>query len=216
MFKLNKKLKILEHDFVRVKIAWCLRLFFQIGFIVAWTIVTALFVENFGIDKLVYLFLTEAGLFVIGTIFASFALSRISLQNYLLGTIILTLVFLGIALRFTADSLYFFAFVILAKDLFFAQLNIALYRQNETLFSPAVAQKVMPIVESAITIGTILGAFLTIEFLKFTDTESVLVLWALFCAVSGGLILFVPQILLDVQHFVSPESLEKKMKNPII
>jgi len=216
MFEINKKLKILEHDFVRVKLAWCLRLFFQVGFVIAWTIVTALFVDNFGIEKLAYLFLTEAALFVLGTSFASFVLPRVSLQNYLFGTILLTLAFLGIALQFPAHNLYFFVFVILAKDLFFAQLNIALYRQNEEFFSPAVAQKVMPIIESAITIGTILGAFLTVEFLKFTDTEFVLVLWALFCAMVGGLVLFAPKILQDVPHFVTPEKSEKHLKNSII
>ncbi len=216
MFKLNKKLKILEHDFVRVKLAWCLRLFFQVGFVIAWTIVTALFVENFGIAKLVFLFLIEAGLFIFGTILASFVLARISLKKYLLGTILLTLVFLSIALQFTANDFYFFVFVILAKDLFFAQLNIALYRQNEILFSPAVAQKVMPIIESAITIGTILGAFLTVEFLKFTETEFVLILWGLFCFILGGIVILAPKILQDVPHFVRPQKLEKKLKNPII
>jgi hypothetical protein len=213
MQKIYKKLGILAHEIAKVKVAWSLRLLFQIGFAVSWTILTALFVETFGIQNLVIFFLTDAALFIAGTILASFVLPRLELNKFLLATIFSTLFFLTVALLFSGHNLWFFIFAILAKDLFFAQLNIALYRQNESFFSPAEAQKVMPIIESAITIGAIFGAFLTISFLEIVATKFVLILWAAALILMAAVIFFLPKILRDVPHFL--ETRKNNFKNPL-
>jgi len=214
--KIHKKLGIAHQESLKVKIAWILRLFFQVGFVVSWTIVTALFVEHFGIKNLPYFFLSEGILFIGGAIFASFLLPKLKLETFLISTILFTLAFLGISLNFSSESLWFFIFVILAKDLFFSQINIALYRQNESFFSPTAAQKIMPIIESAITIGAILGAFLTIEFLRIVETKFVLLIWGLGLLSMGILIFFVPSIIKDIPHFHKHYNKKKVFHNPLL
>ena len=215
MQKFYKKLGILAHEVPKVRVAWALRFFFQIGFVVSWTILTALFVENFGIENLIFFFLADAILFIFGTILASFIAPKLKNNFYfLLLPIFLTFIFLVISLSFHQNNLLFFGFAILAKDLFFHQLNIALYRLNESFFSPAEAQKTMPVIESAITIGTIFGAFFTIGFLKIIETKFVLILWAAALILMGILIFLLPTILRDVPHFC--EEKIQKTKNAIL
>ncbi|MDH3324505.1 MAG: MFS transporter, partial [Candidatus Peregrinibacteria bacterium] len=216
MFLLNKKLGITENEAARVKVLWALRLLYQIGFVVSWTIITALFVEHFGINNLIFLFSTDAVLFILGTCIASFAWSRMKLSNFLIYATLFTTLFLGIAFQFSTESLGFFIFVILAKDLFFAQLNIALFRQSESLLSPTEAQKLMPIIESAITVGTILGAALTVQFLEFLDTKFVLVLWGMALLAMTAIIFFIPKFLHFIPKLQNEDEEEKPKRSPLL
>ncbi len=216
MFKIKRRFKISELEASRLKLAWVDRFLFQIGFVVAWTIVTALFVENFGVANLLYLFLFDAGLYAIGTGLASFLLPRMQLRTFLLTTILGTLALLMGSFSFNVAQLEFFVLVILAKDLLFSQVNIALYRRGESLFSPTEAQKFMPLVESAITIGALVGSLLVIWFLGFASTQMVLLIW-LFSLVIMGLVVFLtPHILHDIPSFVLPKRTKELIKNPLI
>lgn len=216
MFQINKKLGISELEAPRVYLAWTTRLLFQMGFVVAWTIVTALFVERFGIGNLLFLFLADAGLYAVGTLFASSLIHRIHFRTFLLFGIGLTLALVGGSFAFAPTTLPFFLCVILAKDLFFAQINIALYRRSESLFSPSEAQRFMPIIESAITIGAILGAGLTILFLEILPTQFVLSVWMGTLLVMGGIIFVTPRLLHALPHFRLESKTPHKQRNPLV
>ena len=212
---LYKKLGIAEHEKLRVKISWFMRFLYQIGFVVSWTIITALFVERFGIEHLMSLFFVDAALFLTGSILVSLFHQRIREDHYLIVKVILTLIFLFMASLFEKTQIEFFIFAILAKDLFFSRINISLLRQTEEFFSPQEAQKFIPLIDSAIIIGTIIGAFLMIELLQVLPEESVLWLWGVTTAIIGFLALSLPSILKTLPSFET-EATEKAHQNKII
>ncbi len=216
MFRIKRKFKISELEASRLRLAWVDRFLFQIGFVVAWTIVTALFVENFGVHNLLYLFLFDAGLYAVGTGLASFLLLRMQLRTFLLTTILGTLALLMGSFSFNVVQIEFFVLVILAKDLLFSQVNIALYRRGESLFSPTEAQKFMPLVESAITIGALVGSLLVIWFLGFASTQMVLLIWLFSLVIMGGVVFLTPHILHDIPSFALPKKTKELIKNPLI
>ncbi len=199
--KLEKRLGISDLEAPRIRLAWGARFLFQIGFVVSWTIVTALWVENFGIHHLLWLFLIDACLYLFGTGVASFLLPRLGVFSFLSATISLTALFGWASFLFDPSQFVFFALVILAKDLFFSQTNIALYRYTEELFSPSEAQRFMPIIESAITIGALAGAGLTLWFLAFNSTQFVLTLWLASLVLLAFLILSTSHVLHTIPRF---------------
>ncbi|MCF7917550.1 hypothetical protein K9L27_00910 [Candidatus Gracilibacteria bacterium] len=215
MIKINKRLGISELEATRVKLTWGTRFLFQIGFVVSWTIVTALFVERFGIHNLLFLFLFDAGLCVLGTLFASFLIPRLELRTFLALGVFLTILSVGASFFWDANHVAFFICVILAKDLFFSQVNIALYRRTESFFSPSEAQRLMPIIESAITFGAVVGAGLTLVFLEFLPTQYVLSVWLVSLVLIGVIVWNTPKILHTLPHFRIPKVVSQKTKNPL-
>jgi hypothetical protein len=180
---------------------------YQIGFVVAWTIVTALFVEQFGIRLLPFLFFFRSG-FDDYWIF-DFWISSFSNTFILFSSIYdwRNIVFLCGAFFFPVSSIFFFTFLILAKGLFFSQLSIGLYRRTETLFSTSQAQRFFSFIESSITVGALLGALITLLFLSFLPTSFVLIAWAL-ALVCMFYIIFVSPRWLSVIPRINPKSQE--------
>ncbi len=105
-------------------------------------------------------------------------MKRLHLSTYLnLGVIGTFICLYGGLLFFESDSLWFFGFLFLAKDFFFAQVSIALTRQNEEFFCPTEARRVVPVIDSAITIGGLIGALLVIQGLDWISQTAVLHIW---------------------------------------
>lgn len=198
----------------RLQLCWSARFLFQTGFIVSWIILTALFVEQFGIHNLLWFFLFDAGLYLVGAGIASFLAPRIALRKYLLIAIGGTLALVGGSFFFEPTDIRFFVLVILAKDLFFSQINIGLHRLTEHLFSPSQAQRFMPKIESAITIGSVVGAGLMVFLLEMTSDQSVLWLWIVSLLGIGGILFFMPKILHTIPTFHRSDE-EKPCLNPL-
>ncbi len=217
MFKTNIKkiLGISELESSRLQLCWGARFLFQIGFIVSWIILTALFVEQFGIHNLLWFFLFDAGLYMVGTGIASFLFPRMSLRTFLLFAIVATGCLVGGSFFFHPTQLIFFILVIFAKDLFFSQINIALHRLTEHLFSPSEAQRFMPKIESAITIGSVVGAALMVFLIDMTTDQSVLWLWMGSLAGLGLLMAFMPKILHTIPSLRRPKLHNEHRKNPL-
>lgn len=175
--KIFKQLGIAEHEKPRVKFLWQLRFLFQVGLIFSWTIITAIFVELFEVQNLLYLLLIDAVLFLCGSLITNFLFLKIKPNNFLLSTILGTVFFALLAWIFRDNVKIFFASAIIAKDLFFSQLNIAILRKNESVFSPKEAQRIMPILESGITIGTVVAAIVFLGLLKMYPTKELLIVW---------------------------------------
>ncbi|MCF7812516.1 hypothetical protein K9M59_02885 [Candidatus Gracilibacteria bacterium] len=213
--QINKKLGISQLESPRVYLNWITRFFFQIGFVVAWTIVTALFVEQFGIQALLLLFLCDGVLYALGAFLASFLIPRISLRRFLFFNIVATSLLVGASLFFSPENILFFVCILAAKDLFFSQLSIALYRRSEHLFSPSEAQRFMPLVESAITVGAVVGATLMLIFLDIMPAQFVLFLWLAMLFGIGAVIFFTPQILHTLPRFSLPSQPKKDFPNPL-
>ena len=175
---LFKKIGISESIRSRVYFLWGSKFLYQVGFILAWTVIIALFVESFGIGNLLWLFLIDSVLVFLGSVLANFLFLRFRTNQFLIGTVLLTMGAIVVAWIFRDARWTFFAAAIIAKDFFFAQLRIAGLRKTESLFSPLQAQKVLPMVDSAYTIGTILSAVFLLLLLRIFPLQDILFFWA--------------------------------------
>ncbi|NCP67114.1 hypothetical protein GW756_03395 [bacterium] len=183
------KLKVSEYEAPKVTYLWSLRCLYQIGFIFVWTVLTAIFLEMFGIGNLLFLFLVEAWILLIGSYLAHFLFLRIHPNQFMIGCIVGTLICALASLYFYDRVVWFMVFAILGKDLFYGQLNIALARKNESALSPKEAQRLMPILDSAVTIGTVLAAALFLGLIEFFPTKLLLTFWLVPLVAMLGLVL---------------------------
>ena len=174
-----RKLKVSEYEAPKVTYLWILRCLYQMGFIFVWTVLTAIFLEMFGIENLLFLFLVEAWILLLGSYVAHFLFLRVSPNHFMLGCIVGTLVCALASLYFYDRVVWFMVFALLGKDLFYGQLNIALARKNESALSPSEAQRLMPILDSAVTIGTVAAAALFLGLIEFFPTKLLLAFWVL-------------------------------------
>lgn len=190
---LNKKLQISSLEEGAFYTAFFARFFYQIGVVLAWTILLSLFIEQFGIRSLPLLFAFEALMFLLGSFFSSFLLSRVSLFAYLSTLLAGTLISLLFAFCFFSQPLVFFAFFIFAKSFFFFQVNLGLFRRTEELFTSASALRLLPKLESSVTFGAVVGALLTLALLEFVSIPFVLLGWVLACVGIFIILLRTPQ-----------------------
>lgn len=177
MFNIAKRLGIATHQIPRVRFMWILRFLFQVGFVFAWTIVTAVFIDLFTISKVLYLLLIDAGIFLLGSFVANYFFIQKEHDSFLISTILGTIACVSIAALFRHNTIVFLGLALLAKDFFFAQLGIGILRKNESLFSPSEAQRIMPILESSLTIGTIMASALFLLLLTIFKVETLFVFW---------------------------------------
>ncbi len=184
-----KKLKVSEYEAPKVSYLWTLRGLYQMGFVFVWTVLIAIFLEMFGIGNLLFLFLVEAWILLIGSYIAHFLFLRVNPNHFMLGCVLGTLICLGASLYFYDRVVWFMVFALLGKDLFYGQLNIALARKNESALSPSEAQRLMPILDSAVTIGTVVAAALFLGLIEFFPTKMLLAFWGVPLVIMLGLIL---------------------------
>jgi len=185
-----QKLQVSEYEAPKVSFLWTLRFLYQLGFVFAWTILTAIFLEMFGIVNLLFLFLVEAWILLLGSYIAHFLFLRICPNKFILGCLAGTLVCTAIAMYLHNHVVWFMVFALLGKDLFYGQLNIALARKTESAFSPREAQKLMPILDEAVKnipflrclsimvcAQSALYAVMEFEFLKYIKAKAVKKEW---------------------------------------
>ncbi|MBU2523691.1 HEAT repeat domain-containing protein [Patescibacteria group bacterium] len=174
----GKILNILPHEWSRVSVAWLISIFARIGYISGWTVITALFVYQMGITKLPFLFISYAFFTILGTLIFSLFTHRLSKELNIIIPIILGSTMLFIANYFALkDTLIFFTVVIAGAAIFFAQLNIQISIFTEDLFSPLESQRTFPIIESAETIGGIIGGLLVVILVSIIPPHEILYIW---------------------------------------
>ncbi len=166
----------------RIRFSWSLHFLFQFGWVISWVVVTALFVEEFGLKNLLYLFSIEAVLLIISTIFSHKFLRGISTNkiiNCSVGAIIALLI--GSFWISKSENIYLlFGFALIAKDVFYPRLRMGLLKNTEELFTPKQAERAIPITESALTIGTVAGAGFLLTMIRFwpeATTQNLFAWW---------------------------------------
>ncbi len=179
-----KKIAFSPDILKRIKFSWGLHFLFQLGWIIAWVVVTALFVEKFGFKNLLYLFSIEAALLLTGTLLTHRFCKRISNKIIINGSagaiIILLLGSFFISQTHPQNPYLLFGLALVAKDIFYPRLRMGLLRKTEELFTPKQAESAIPITESALTIGTVGGAsflLLMIRFFPEATTQSLFAWW---------------------------------------
>jgi HEAT repeat protein len=166
---------VAPHELPRISLAWLLRFCFQVGFTIGWTMLTAILVSRLGIAYLPLLFVANAGLIILGTIFFSGIVHRYGKNKLIYGTVgsgVALLTIASLALSATENLTLFFGLALLAESIFFAQLNILLGLFIEKLFSPLESARAFPLIETSEYIGGITGGLLILGGLRFLHLEA--------------------------------------------
>lgn len=166
---------VAPHELPRISLAWLLRFCFQVGFTIGWTMLTAILVSRLGIAYLPLLFVANAGLIILGTIFFSGIVRRYGKNKLIYGTVgsgVALLAIASFALSATENLTLFFGLALLAESIFFAQLNILLGLFIEKLFSPLESARAFPLIETSEYIGGITGGLLILGGLRFLHLEA--------------------------------------------
>ncbi len=188
LFKLNfleRVFNIKDLEWPRVFVAWFLRFFYRLGFVIGWTLIVALFVTRFGIAALPYLFVINGLFTILGTFFYSSFLDRFSKEMVLTVTAFVAGILLTFAGVYSDHQVLFFAILVVVEAVFMIQFKIVSNGFLEEMFTPLQSERVFPFLEAADTIGGICAGLLFFVFFNHLDAPQFLYFWiaAMFLAV---------------------------------
>ncbi len=150
------------------------------GFIVGWSILTAVFLQSLGIGWLPILFLGNALLMMIGTCLYRPLLQRFPKELLITATVIVAAFLLIVAgLVMAEHPKLFILLVLIAESILGAQLAILISLFNESLFNPLESERTFPLIESAETLGGIFGGLTLTFFASDLAPYKFILLWAL-------------------------------------
>jgi HEAT repeat protein len=117
--------------------------------------------------------------------------------------------FLLLSILFIKDqTTVFFVLFLIAQGVFMAQLNILISLFNEHLFSPLESQRTFPVIESAETVGGIIGGF-ALSMLSFSiPAYKFILVWVLM------LLLILPIVLKYNNHTMEIPKLDNENEKP--
>src|SRR3989338_5840548 len=154
----NRILNVSSHEWPRILLGWHLNLFLRTGFVIGWTVTVAMFINRIGIEALPYLFVLNALMIMMGSIFYSYLLQKINRQLLIIYTILMGGALLLLSTLFSlSNDFIFFGLILVAQSILLSQLNILISLFTEDLFSPLESQRTFPLIATSETIGGILG-----------------------------------------------------------
>lgn len=158
---INKIFNVTSHEWPRIIIAWLLRTFTMMTYIMGWTLIVAVYVIEMGIEELPFLFIANGLLVFMGSFVYSSLVQKYSKEALIIFTAVLGVILFGVS-RFFFDSniLLFGLLFLIAESSLLSQINILLTIFVEKIFTPLEAQRAMPIIETAEPVGGILGGTL--------------------------------------------------------
>ena len=83
-----------------IALAWTIRFLYKFGFVIGWSVLVVLFVSNFGIKSLPILFVLNAAFSVLGTLFYSLFVDKISNTALMIWSVFLSGLFLSTSMFF--------------------------------------------------------------------------------------------------------------------
>ncbi|QQR54959.1 HEAT repeat domain-containing protein [Candidatus Peregrinibacteria bacterium] len=188
---LNRILNLQNHEWPRLLVSWSMTFLTRIGFIIGSTILLATFLSQIGVQLLPVFFLGNALLAMLGTVLYRPLLHRVRRELLITYTVLYSAAFLIASVAFLPQgNSIFFVFYMIGQAVFVTQLSILISLFNEELFSPLESQRVFPVIESAETLGGIIGGFLLSTFSHSFPAYKFMVLWVIL------LLLIVPIVLL--------------------
>ncbi len=162
----DKFLNISLSEWIRVLPAFIIKLLIQVSVIAGGTIITALFIEEYGADKLPIFFMIQALLVIFGTTIASGFLKKHQPSNLIIwGSFLASLCF--ISASFIKDQpIFYFSILFIGFSIFLTQVSIWMLLFIENLFSPLEGERTIPVIESAEPIGGIVSGLVIISFVS--------------------------------------------------
>lgn len=187
----SRILNITPHERQRVFISWLVSFFYRVGFVVGWTSITAMFISKYGIAYFPILFILNSIFIILGTAFYSRIIAKIEQNRLIMFTVLAaTLMLLSATLFGNTNSPVFFGLLIIGESVFVAQLYIILTYFIEDQFTPLESERTFPIIESAETIGGIVGGAAVSYFVTLMAPEKLIYLWIIFLAAIVPIILY--------------------------
>lgn len=212
---LNIVLNVSNHEWPRIILSWLLKLIIHASYVMGSTIIVALFVDQFSVERLPYMYICSAFFVVLGSFFFSMILERYEKRNELIVISIIASVLFAISPLLKDNFYLFYLSLFSAVSICIAQLNIIVALFIEELFSPLESERTFPIIESSEPVGGILaGAILYFSVTQF-HLPAVHILFLL----AGFLLLLVPVLIIFMRKsnkipvLESDEELELRQHN---
>lgn len=171
---------ISRKEWSRVLFCFSLSLLPRIGFVIGWTALTAMFVATYGISFLPTFFIGNAILIIIGSSLFTRLIGRASKESLMMGIAITASLSLFTATFFTEKNIWFFLVAIASQAFFLSQLTILTSLFMEDQFSPLESERAFPLIESAETIGSIIGGLIIVFTLSMFPLHQIFYLWIFF------------------------------------
>lgn len=157
----NKLFNVTGDEWPRISLSWSLQFLYKIGYIIGWTVLLAKFLSLYGIESLPYFVILYSVFRILSAIIYSNFVNQYRKDNVIVISALLGCLTLFTALLFlTINQFAFIIISIAALAIFFSQIYILNTAFIEDLFTPLESQRTFPIIESAETIGGIIGGLL--------------------------------------------------------
>lgn len=197
---LNKLFNVQRDEWSRISLAWLLRFFYRVSFVVGWTLVLGLFVSRYGIASLPFLFALVAVFTIVGSFVYSLFIHRFAREDLIIYSIFLIGILLFISTLFYTSLVPFFSILVLVISIFFMQLKILLDEYIEEMFTALESERAFPLIEAADTIGGIVAGVSIAALSSLIEPYRFIYLWI------GAIFLIIP-VLLFHQRLIDKERL---------
>ncbi len=188
---LLKVLNISRHEVGRILEAWFIRLCYHVAFVVGWTMLTAMVVNEFGIGHLPYLYVANGLLMICGSFVYAKVMMIMKRKTLIILSVLMSSIMLFISGLFFSEHTVLFIILALATFSFFTgQLYILLLGFIEELFSPNENERANPIIETSEPIGGIMGGVLLVVLARVIPVYSFAYFWAGFLVVIIPIMIF--------------------------
>ncbi|OGJ43212.1 hypothetical protein A2974_01770 [Candidatus Peregrinibacteria bacterium RIFCSPLOWO2_01_FULL_48_20] len=178
--RLNQVLNLSPREWPRVLVAFGMVFLSRAGAIIGGSILLALFLTHIGIELLPLLFLTNAVLMIIGTVIYRNLIHRIRQELLITATVLFASALLVASILFLGgNTVIFYSLFLFAGSVLLSQLNILISLFNEELFTPLESQRTFPVIESAETLGGIMGGLLLTVFANNLPSYKFILIWVI-------------------------------------
>lgn len=186
-----KIMNIAPHEVGRILEAWSIRLSFQTGFVIGWTMLTALIVKEYGITMLPWMYMVNALLIVAGSFIYSQIIYAFENRKLIIVSVVTALSLLLLdATVFSAHMPVFIGVTLLVLSVFVSQLHIMLLAFIEELFTPNENERANPIIETSEPLGGIIGGTILALLAGHIHITDFTYFWAFFMLIIIPILLF--------------------------
>lgn len=187
----NRMVNVTSDEWPRIYLSWSMQFLYRTSYIIGWTALIALFVTTYGLLMLPYFFVIYSlakmvSAYIFSHLINKFPKDRIIMYTSLIGA---TLFFLVSMTRIISPDLFLFLSIIIF-GMIISQLYILNSGFIEDLFTPLESERTFPIIESAETIGGIIGGLLIAFLAPIIPTENFITILVISLALLAPIMLF--------------------------
>lgn len=203
----NRIVNVTSDEWPRIYLSWSMQFLYRASYIIGWTSLIAIFVTSYGILMLPFFFVIYSlakmvSAYIFSHLINKFPKDRIIMYTSLIGA---TLFFLVSMTRIINPDLFLFSSIIIF-GMIISQLYILNSGFIEDLFTPLESERTFPIIESAETIGGIIGGLLVAFLAPVIPTESFITILVISLALLAPIMLFQRYFLKKIPYLTHKKS----------